>query len=176
MLLFTLRSVTLFELAVLPELISKTTNPTRDHPVSSVRTPALVVSVSQFLEKPMKRAFLYGIVAFCLSYPIVNTSAQTMSHDEEVVRNAYAKFSLLCSLPPVTNSAVPQLAGAKMDTLQLDAKVAKATPVFDLTGFQTGSVASIANDTWGTFVTPPPHNGAAPQERRSVSHTHENGR
>jgi len=103
----------------------------------------------------MKRAFLCGVVAICLSYPASNAFAQTMSHEEEVVRNAYAKFSFLCSMPPITNAAVPQLADVKVDTVQLDAKVAYATPVYDLSDFQTGSIASIANDTWAKFVTPP---------------------
>jgi hypothetical protein len=107
----------------------------------------------------MKRALLYGPLVLCLTFPLLNIQAQSMSHEEEVVRNAYAKFSLLCSLPPVTHAATNQLAGVKVDLLQLETKVANATPVFDLSDFQTGSVASIANEIWGTFVTPPQQGG-----------------
>lgn len=107
----------------------------------------------------MNRIFLYGVVALCLSCPFLNTSAQSMSHEEEVVRNAYAKFSFLCSMPPVTKAAASQWPDDRIDQVKLDAEVANATPIFELTGFQTGPIASIANESWGTFVTPPQQQG-----------------
>ena len=70
----------------------------------------------------MRRALLYGAVALCLSYPTINAFAQSMPHEEEVVRNAYAKFSFLCSLKPLTSASIPQLGGAKVDPVKLDAQ------------------------------------------------------
>jgi len=43
----------------------------------------------------MKRVFL-GVV-LCLVFHVL-VAAQSMSHEEEVVRNAYAKLSFLCSM------------------------------------------------------------------------------
>jgi hypothetical protein len=103
----------------------------------------------------MRRAFLYGAVVLSLVCSALNTSAQSMSHEEEVVRNAYARFSFLCGLPPVTNAGTAQLADTKIDAAKLEASVANATPLYELSDFQTGSIASIANEPWGSFVTAP---------------------
>jgi hypothetical protein len=107
----------------------------------------------------MKRTFLYLVVVLCFALPFLKAPAQDMSHEEEVVRNAYAKFSLLCSLPPVTEAAIPQLAGVKVDTIRLQARIANATPVFNLSNFQVGAIVTIANEPWGDFVTAPSQPG-----------------
>lgn len=104
-------------------------------------------------------ALLLITLAVVLALVPLAANAQNMSHEEEVVRNAYAKFSLLCSLPPVAKAAIPQLAGVKVDTIQLQAKVADATPVFDLSNFQVGAIAAIANEPWADFVTAPSQPG-----------------
>lgn len=103
----------------------------------------------------MKRTFLYLVVVFCLAFPFLKAQAQDMSHEEEVVRNTYARFSLMCSLPPLTRAGMEQLGGAKIDPRVVDAESAKATPVYELSDFRTGAIADIANDTWNTFVTVP---------------------
>lgn len=103
----------------------------------------------------MKHAFLCGVAALLLAHAPLNAQLQTMSHEEEVVRNAYAKVSFICGLPPLTKAASDQLRNGTIDQAALEAKISEATPVFDLNDFQTGTVASIANERWGQFVSPP---------------------
>ena len=81
-----------------------------------------------------------------------------MSHEEEVVRNAYAKLSLLCGLTPISDAsleeqAYPNLA-ADLYKTALETKVRNATPTYTLSAFQVGSVASIANVPWSAFYHP----------------------
>lgn len=86
------------------------------------------------------------------------TNAQSMSHEEEVIRNAYAELSLLCGLVPVTQAGMSQFGGLTVDPEVLREKIDKVTPEFELSDFRTGTVAGIANKTWDNFITvPPPH-------------------
>jgi hypothetical protein len=103
----------------------------------------------------MKRVLLYGVVALCLSHPAFNACSQSMSHEEEVVRTTYTKLSFLCRITPLSRAAKKQLVGAQVDPVKLDADINAAAPVFTLSNFQVGPIASIANETWGEFVTAP---------------------
>lgn len=94
----------------------------------------------------------------------VNSSAQNMSHEEEVVRNAYAKLSFMCELVPVYEAGFdrdPHTGGdgpRRSDLAALHMAIATATPVFSLTGFQTGPISDIANQPVSQFITlPTPH-------------------
>jgi len=100
----------------------------------------------------MKRVFL-GVV-LCLVFHVL-VAGQSMSHEEEVVRNAYAKLSFLCSIPPVTKAGMDELGGRQIDPVSLENSRIAATPVFEISDFETGAVASIANETWDKFVTVP---------------------
>jgi hypothetical protein len=90
----------------------------------------------------------------CVLNPLTS-NAQNMSHEEEVVRNTYAKLSLMCGLTPRVHAGMAQLGGGKIDLQALDQKVTDATPVFDLSDFRVGSISDIASDHWGGFVTDP---------------------
>jgi hypothetical protein len=103
----------------------------------------------------MKHILAFALVGLCLTYPIAHSDAQTMSHEEETVRNAYAKLSFLCAVDPLTQSAVDQLGGKEIDDLKLNAQMVAETPLFTLSNFQTGTIASIATDQWRQFVTVP---------------------
>ena len=107
-------------------------------------------------ENPLNRIFAVLIACCCLAPPLLQ--AQTMSH-EEVVRNAYAKLSFMCGLPPVSHTAFMSHSSAYdphgTDVVALDAAIAKATPVFSLTNFRTGSIAEIAHEPLSRFVTLP---------------------
>lgn len=103
----------------------------------------------------MKRALPYVLAFLCTAFPVLSASAQTMSHEEEVVRNAYAKLSLMCSLPPLTKAGNMQLSGLKVDPDTLDKEIANATPTFQITSVRTGLIADIANAKWGNFVIAP---------------------
>jgi hypothetical protein len=105
----------------------------------------------------MKRVLSYVLVV-CLAPP--SLFAQAMSHEEEVVRNAYAKLSFMCELVPV-DAAAFDIKGdgtdgpGRSDLIALQGKVAEATPVFTLTDFRTGAIADIANEHWSRFITWP---------------------
>ena len=105
----------------------------------------------------MNRIFAVLMACCCLAPPLLQ--AQTMSHEEEVVRNAYAKFSFMCGLPPVGNAAFLSHSGPNdphgTDVVAMDAAIAKATPVFSLTNFRAGSIAEIAHEPLSRFVTLP---------------------
>lgn len=106
----------------------------------------------------MKRAFSLLLAVSCLAPPALH--AQTMSHEEEVVRNEYAKFSFMCELLPV-NKAAFDINGngtdgpKRSDQVALKRAIAEATPVFTLTDFRTGAIADIANEHWSQFITWP---------------------
>jgi len=53
----------------------------------------------------MKRVFSFVLVVLCFTLLTLGASAQTMSHEEEVVRNAYAKLSFMCELDSVDKAA-----------------------------------------------------------------------
>ena len=84
---------------------------------------------------------------------------QEMSHEEEVVRNAYAKLSFLCGLPPVKQAAETQIEGGQVDPQALATAITDATPIFTLSDFQIGPITNIASETWDNFVTYPPAGG-----------------
>lgn len=83
----------------------------------------------------------------------LTSNAQNMSHEEEVVRNTYAKLSLMCGLTPTSHAGLEQLGGSKIDQQALERKVADATPVFDLSDFRVGPINEIASDHWDNFIT-----------------------
>jgi len=94
------------------------------------------------------------ILAVCLSSLFLKSSVQSMSPDEEIVRNSYAKFSFLCAVEAVSDLAQAQELGKPVDQYDLASRLDKAVPTFTLTDFETGAVASIADRPWGDFVTP----------------------
>jgi hypothetical protein len=91
--------------------------------------------------------------ASCLSH------AQTFSDtstEESTVRSAYAAVSFLCGLRPVTDAALLQIADSKaISQDEIDRQIAAATPVYDLSNFHTGSIASIQHDKFSDYVTVP---------------------
>lgn len=92
------------------------------------------------------------VVAVSFSSPLL---AQTASHEEEVVRSTYATISFLCSLEPVSNTAI----GVKEATqVLLDKEVSAATPVFEISHFQTGLITSIESQSWATRFSVPDQN------------------
>ena len=62
----------------------------------------------------MKRTFLYLVVVFCLAFPILGAQAQSVSHEEEFVRNAYAKVSFMSSLPPLVDAGIMQVSNIQI--------------------------------------------------------------
>jgi len=82
----------------------------------------------------MKR-LLAGLVVVCTSLPILH--AQTMSREEEFVRNSYAKVSLMCAVGVLTeNIAFAQ--DHEMSRAEIDRKLTAATPTYDLSNFEVG--------------------------------------
>ncbi|HZD47953.1 MAG TPA: hypothetical protein VE178_04340 [Silvibacterium sp.] len=100
----------------------------------------------------MRRIFSIALV--CLgALPVLQ--AQTMSHEEELVRNAYAKFTFLCALDTVANVAEKQEIGkSSPDPNYLNDRLDATVPVFTLTNFEAGPLADIASRPWKDFVTP----------------------
>jgi hypothetical protein len=111
----------------------------------------------------MKRIFSCALVVLSLRF-LSFANSQTMSHEEEVVRNAYAKLSMMCELVPLYDAAFdtnPHTGGdgpRRSDLTALDASIAAACPVFSLSAFTTGLSSAIANQPVSQFITlPTPH-------------------
>jgi hypothetical protein len=103
----------------------------------------------------MKRTFLYRVVVFCLAFPLLGAHAQNMSHEEEFVRNTYAKVSFMSSLPPLVDAGIMQVSNIRITPEILANRVSQATPVFELSDFKVGPISDIADRTWGEFNTEP---------------------
>lgn len=83
-------------------------------------------------------AFLVAVFS-CLSL----IHAQTMSHEEEIVRNSYAKLTLMCEIGALTDSIVFPADGAKLSEADIDLKVAESRPIYELSNFQVGDLSTI---------------------------------
>lgn len=79
--------------------------------------------------------------------------------DEAAVRNAYAKVAFKCGLPQLANAAIKQLQEAQVTQESVNTRVADATPIFNLSSFRTGTIASIASKPWADFVALPQQGG-----------------
>lgn len=98
-------------------------------------------------------ALLLATLTVILALVPLTANSQSMSHEEEVVRNAYARLTLLCSLPPLTKAAGDQLfSGAHVDASALDKQIEQAAPSFELSDFRVGDVKDIADEQWGDYV------------------------
>jgi hypothetical protein len=111
----------------------------------------------------MKRAFSYVLAVLCVALPALNTKAQSMSHEEEAVRNAYAKLSFMCELVPVTKAAFDRNGNGtdgprRTDLAALNTAIAQACPAFALSSFASGPISDIDNEPLSQFITlPTPH-------------------
>ena len=94
-------------------------------------------------------------VVITVFFAASNAYAQDMSHEEEAVRNAYAKLSLMCNLPPLINAGALQVSNIQITPELLTARIANATPVFDLSDFKVGPISEIADRKWSEFNTVP---------------------
>lgn len=100
----------------------------------------------------MKRAVL-ALVPLLLTFQFL--AAQSSSSDEEAVRNAYAKASLLCALEPLTETGIDQVSGLKTDEAKLTKDMKAAAPQFTLSNFSGGSIVNISSEPWGKYATMP---------------------
>jgi len=79
-----------------------------------------------------------------------------MSHEEEVVRNAYAKLSFMCESGLVYDAAGDTMRNRiASGTAAINTLRAEFCPVFSLSAFQTGPIAEIANEPLSRFITLP---------------------
>jgi len=106
----------------------------------------------------MKR-LLAGLVVFCTSLSILH--AQTMSREEEILRNSYAKLSFMCELSAISPAAFDIKGNGedgprRSNLVLLDKDVARTTPTFTLSDFKIGAIADIANEKWSHFITQQP--------------------
>src|SRR5271170_3612988 len=95
------------------------------------------------------RMAVIGLVVLSSLYYTSKSFAQ-MSHEEEVVRNAYAKLTFMCELVFVNDAALDIKGNGtdgsrRSDTPALHTAIAEFCPVYSLGAFQTGSIADIAN-------------------------------
>ena len=100
----------------------------------------------------MKRTFaILVILSSCLSA----AHSQTMSHEEEVVRNAYAKPTFMSGIWPLTKTLITPRS-APFDPVKFNQDLAQEAPVFTLSNFQIGPIADITNQPWNDFAPPRP--------------------
>lgn len=96
-----------------------------------------------------------GILVVCLAAAAAQAFPQSVSPEEEVVRSTYAALSFLCSVEPVTHAALAQMRQDYVSKKKLDRDTADATPLFELSDFHVGTVASIASVKWGEMFSVP---------------------
>jgi hypothetical protein len=110
------------------------------------------------MKRPTAGLAVLFLLAITLQQPV---RAQSMSHEEEVVRNAYAKLSFMCELVPLTKAAFdtnPHTGGdgpRRYDQAALDTAIVATCPVFSLSAFSTGPISDIASEPLSQFVTLP---------------------
>lgn len=99
----------------------------------------------------MKRVLLFALVCLGLNVSTPISWTQSMSHEEEIVRNTYAKLTFLSGIWPLTQTII---AGPDkpVDLVKFKEISAKETPLFTLGDFRVGPIADIANQPWSTFV------------------------
>ena len=81
--------------------------------------------------------------------------AQSQTHEEEVVRATYGALTFACSLQPVMQAAIHELGGNSTNARALNKDVDDATPIFEISHFKTGTLASIASQQWNTLMSVP---------------------
>ncbi len=105
------------------------------------------------------RMAVIGLVVLS-SRLLTSKSFAQMPHEEEVVRNAYAKLSFMCELV-VVNDAALDINGngsdgpRRSDIPALHTVIAEFCPVYSLSAFQTGPIADIAYEPLSRFITLP---------------------
>jgi hypothetical protein len=109
----------------------------------------------------MKCAVSRLAVIVLAAFALQLARAQTMSHEEELVRNSYAKLSFAGELTAISPAAFNiqgngQDGPRRSDTVLLAEDVARTTPTFVLSDFKTGAIADIANAKWSQFITERP--------------------
>lgn len=120
------------------------------------------------------RIAVIGLVVLS-SLLLTSKSFAQMSHEEEVVRNAYAKLSFMCELVFVRDAAFDINGNGtdgprRSDTGALHTAIATACPVFSLSAFQTGPIADIANEPLSRFITlPTPNDQVIRASKRAMS-------
>src|SRR5271156_843854 len=123
----------------------------------------------------MARRIAVMVVMLSSLYYTSNSSAQ-MPHEEEVVRNAYAKLSFMCELVPLYNSVFPYSSSVPLDSHKTDSAVLQAAisntcPVFSLSDFAIGPISQIANDPLSQFITlPTQHDQVIRVTQRAMSY------
>jgi hypothetical protein len=104
---------------------------------------------------------------YCTPLPFAQTS-----HEEEVVRNVYAKHSFMCELVFVTDAAFDiknNRIGSNI--VDLDTLVGEFCPVFSLSAFQIGPIADIADEPLSRFITlPTQHDQVIRVTQRTMSY------
>ena len=104
----------------------------------------------------MNRVFSFVLVVLCFTFLTPSFSAQTMSHEEEVVRNTYAKLTLLCAVDVLTkNIAMAHFDRDKVSQTEIDRKMAAALPTYDISNFEIGDLSSIGNRPLSDFESVP---------------------
>jgi hypothetical protein len=123
----------------------------------------------------MRRRIAVMVVMLSSLYYTSNSSAQ-MSHEEEVVRNAYAKLSFMCELVFVDAAALDingnGTDGPRRSNVDaLHTLIAEFCPFFSLSAFQTGPIADIANEPLSRFITlSTPHDEVIRATKRGMSY------
>lgn len=101
------------------------------------------------------RCYTVPIVICMLLAPIAALAADSMTHEETVVRTAYAKFSYASQQFVATQLATESMGVAKNTTGLTDEQRLLAAQVhFALSNFTTGNVQNILNRKAVDFITP----------------------
>jgi hypothetical protein len=91
------------------------------------------------------------ILLLLLSVLVFRTAvAQSRTHEEDVVRSTYGAVSFACSLRPVAQAAIHELEGNNVNARETSKELADDVPVFEITHFKTGTIASITSQQWNT--------------------------
>jgi hypothetical protein len=93
------------------------------------------------------------VIALCLTFAAISCAlAAEMSHEETMVRTAYARLSYAAQLRVVANDAMH---ASHLSNAELQEQIAKLAPRFEIDNVALGNLSAIAGLPWEQMVTKP---------------------
>jgi hypothetical protein len=94
------------------------------------------------------------LVIACMILASILAAAAEMSHEETMVRTAYARLTYAAELRIVALDAM-RAPGATLGAVELKAQIANLTPHFEIDNVAVGNLSAIAGLPWEQMVTKP---------------------
>jgi hypothetical protein len=98
---------------------------------------------------------LFVFVTILFQSLLLANGQSPRSHEERVVRMAYAKLSYLTQLGAICDAAISSHGGNYVDPASLAGRLKDAELTFKIDEFRSGDISEIASVPWGDLVTIP---------------------